>query len=164
MNKPWKYEPNRLETEINGYPALIIRTKNSHLCGYIGIPETHKFYGVDYSEIPAYVHGGLTYGDYGNDDHIGELYYKPKENNDGNNLYWLGFDCAHAGDYTPGSYESMLDAITKKYISEGYSYIKAVQLAKENKDVKLFKQSNDETYRTIGYVLDELVRLASQLD
>lgn len=30
--------------------------------GYVALPKGHPWYGVDYDEIPALVHGGLTYG------------------------------------------------------------------------------------------------------
>lgn len=50
--------------------------------GYVRIPENHPWYGVFYDDIPADVHGGLTYGDT-IDDFDG---------------YWLGFDFMHYGD------------------------------------------------------------------
>ncbi len=52
-----------------------------HRCGYILIPEGHPWHGMDYYDIQASVHGGLT--------------YKQK---DADGKMWLGFDCAHIGD------------------------------------------------------------------
>ena len=49
--------------------------------GYVRIPESHPWHGLDYDDIDVNVHGGLTYG-HGD---------------------WVGFDCMHLGDYWPGS-------------------------------------------------------------
>lgn len=78
-------------------------------CGYVGVAEGHPLYGKDYSEeldclkefateykgqTPSIdctldVHGGVTYADK-------TLW------NDGAELWWIGFDCAHGGDVIPG--------------------------------------------------------------
>ena len=51
-----------------------------HWCGYVLLPEGHKHHGAGYDDIPASVHGGLTYAASEGD-------------------WWkIGFDCAHAGD------------------------------------------------------------------
>lgn len=91
-----KSEGNQKQFKHKGYECLIIRTSPEHmghLCGYIQIPKDHKLYDLDYYEIeeiydyelPA--HGGLTFA--------GEL-----QNQQG---YWMGFDCAHLGDFLPMS-------------------------------------------------------------
>lgn len=51
---------------------------------YARVPEGHKWYGKDYDDVPAEVHGGLTYSETYPDGH------------------WIGFDFAHIGDYVPG--------------------------------------------------------------
>jgi hypothetical protein len=80
------------EFEINGLPAKIIKHDSlGHLCGYIGLPKTHKSYGVDDYRCEVDVHGGWTYSY----DHAPT--FKP----DG--FWWLGFDCAHAGDIVPAA-------------------------------------------------------------
>lgn len=66
-----------------------------HSNGYIAVPKDHHWYGKDYKDIDADVHGGLTYSDQLNDEirkiAIGEL----PETND----YWVvGFDTCHYGD------------------------------------------------------------------
>lgn len=89
-NKSYKIEKDWITTA--GLRAVITRAVGvmSHLCGYVGVPNMHKFYGMDYASVDADVHGGLTYsakGEY------------PVESD----LWWLGFDCAHAGDFEGGS-------------------------------------------------------------
>jgi len=76
-----------------GIEYLII-SYGTHPCAYIKVPRDHKYYGVDYNEVPLYVHGGLTFGDdlaYLNTDI--ELVINKAD-------YWLGWDYAHAGDFT----------------------------------------------------------------
>lgn len=57
-------------------------------CGYVRVPKGHPWHGKDYDSIEAHVHGGLTFA-------------KPDEPCDKGGLddgWWIGFDCAHAGD------------------------------------------------------------------
>ena len=84
----WDDEPVEWEAEM----AYACRGPLLHWCGYVGLPPEHPWFGKDYDQIEPYpeVHGGLTYSD----DH------KPKHESDG--LWWIGFDCAHAGDLVPG--------------------------------------------------------------
>lgn len=86
----WETEPNRLEGEYKGYRWVILRnTSFLHLCGYVGLPAGHDFYGKDYSDLGLSAHGGLTFAS----DNGGFL-------PDG--YWWIGFDCAHYGDLSPG--------------------------------------------------------------
>ncbi len=79
-SKKWVYE---------GYTCLIKRSKYmGHLCGYIGLPPTHKLYKKHYDDIDVMVHGGLTFADFWEDER--------------DNLWYVGFDCAHYGDFQPG--------------------------------------------------------------
>jgi len=113
VEKDWFYRDLR---------CVVIMTPAGHKCGYVGLSKTHFLYGVEYDEeikiseeakenlkksdigkrgilsifrfdgetitpeIFFNVHGGITYaagsGDY------------PVESN----LWWFGYDCAHAGD------------------------------------------------------------------
>lgn len=94
MNEPWKNEPDRKNWTAHGLPCAIFRhSRLLHLCGYVGIDNTHPLFGKSYSEtatidVVLQAHGGITFA--------GEL-------RDGNDLWWLGFDCSHAWDLAPGS-------------------------------------------------------------
>lgn len=57
-------------------------------CGYVKVTEKHPWFGMDYNDVPADVHGGLTFGE--PDVHCGK--------GGPDNGFWFGFDCAHAGD------------------------------------------------------------------
>ena len=95
---PWKREPDKAEwaDEKTGLPCLIVRHRHSgHLCGYVGVPEGHPSFGKDYDDIAVEVHGGLTYSSLCDEDEKerGVCHTADKA------AYWLGFDCAHAGDH-----------------------------------------------------------------
>jgi hypothetical protein len=63
-------------------------------CGYIRIPPGHPWHGKGYDDVRAAdgdwpdVHGGLTFAEPDTDCGKGGE----------DNAWWLGFDCAHAGD------------------------------------------------------------------
>lgn len=74
--------------EIDGYPYLII-SLGTHPCAYVGVPEGHPYYGLDYTEPDVACHGGLTYG--GAAPRAAEL---PDDLH-----HWFGWDYAHWCDY-----------------------------------------------------------------
>lgn len=67
-------------------------------CGYVAVPPGHALHGRGYDDPDVDVHGGLTYADacHGPICHVP----KPGEPDD---VWWFGFDCAHAWDMSPGS-------------------------------------------------------------
>lgn len=90
---PWDNEPDRKEWNYLGYPCLIVRGPMGALCGYVGLDSNHPWFNIaNYDDIPAEVHGGITYAAPCQDVicHTGD-----------GNLLWIGFDCAHAGDIIP---------------------------------------------------------------
>lgn len=114
----WKWsgvpddEPDKAQwiDQATGLDCLINRGPSGALCGYVGVPEGHRLYGVDYDNVRVNnpendgypdVHWGLTYADrcQPSEDpsrgicHTGEVANK--------NVWWLGFDCAHSGDICP---------------------------------------------------------------
>ena len=130
---PWTNEPDRVEWKTKaGLPALIVRNPvMGNLCGYVAVPPGHPWHGRHYGDgIEVAVHGGLTYGDECA-DHICHV-PEPGEPDD---VWWLGFDCGHAGDAMPGL--SLYPAL-RATKDAGY------------------------TYKDIDYVRDECERLAEQ--
>lgn len=81
---------HRLENgEIGGYEYEIVHNGNGYRCGYIKVLPGHPWFAKSYDDILADAHGGLTFARYGKacpGDH------------DENAEWWVGFDCAHAGD------------------------------------------------------------------
>jgi len=88
MIKEWKNEPVELSwvDQDTGYQCYARRSSiDSFWCGYVLIPKDHTAYGKPYESLDIDCHGGLTYSDIHSDK----------------DLWQLGFDCAHCGDYIP---------------------------------------------------------------
>jgi hypothetical protein len=82
--------------------------------------------------VPCDAHGGLTYKDACREDicHKGN----------GDEVQWIGFDCAHAGDLVPG-------------VSAAYGFLPPGFMG---------DWMRDDTYRTASWVRDECARIAKQ--
>jgi len=98
--RPWEDEPDHAEwvQYISGYKCRISRNEvTGTLCGYVGIPKEHRFWGVNYDghreleDIADNVHGGLTYSQQGDDG-----------------WWYFGFDTAHADDFAPKMVEDLI--------------------------------------------------------
>jgi hypothetical protein len=95
-------EPDYFFGGLIKYPILIRRHPELlHLCGYVGVTPDHSLYRKDYSDDDYYIgsilecHGGITFT-----DHWKEW---------GNEYWWLGFDCGHLGDLSPGLPYSVIE-------------------------------------------------------
>ena len=83
-------EPTSFSFFHRGFPCLGCIGNLETWCGYVGVGEEHPLYKIHYDDIEIEVHGGLTFSSC-------DLPY------DGvSEVWWLGFDCAHAGDRIPG--------------------------------------------------------------
>lgn len=130
--KPWLTEPNRVEFEHAGLPCLMLRGPLLAWCGYVAVPPTHPWYRFSHNDVDVQVHGGLTY----TDKCHGEICHVPKPG-EPDDVWWFGFDCAHAYDLAPKMQE----------LFEGFG----------------MKLDRDETYRDMAYVRAEVESLAEQL-
>lgn len=135
---PWTEEPDKAQwvDDTTGLDCLIVRNPMGALCGYVGVPPGHPWHGQDYDDVHASVHGGLTFSNScqeGAEDGPGVCHIpEPGRPAD---VWWLGFDCGHGGDYWPA-------------------------LAAAGLVPPLW----DGTYRTFDYVRAEVTRLAAQAD
>lgn len=159
LRGPWDDEPDKIQwiDETTGLDCLIVRNGSGALCGYVGVPPEHPWHGLDYSghlDVPCEdrergecwwedghspestlkVHGGLTYSDtcQPSDDESRGVCHVPDPGRP-ENVWWFGFDCAHAWDLSPayaGRYARILE---------------------------------DETYKPVAYVEQECASLARQL-
>lgn len=99
MIEPWESEGDRKEWTAHGLKCLILRHPSAkHLCGYVGVPVGHPYHGLseDWADGEPHwpdldVHGGVTW--------TGEL---PHDGSPDDPLWYIGFDCAHSGDLSPG--------------------------------------------------------------
>lgn len=132
---PWDHEPDKL-IWADPYSTLqcgIIRSLIGALCGYVAVGPNHPWFGKHYDDCSTTAHGGLTYS-----GPINELLEPTDTTND---LWVFGFDCAHLGDATPNEYHVA-------------SVMKAL-----GQDCP----TPTGTYRNVGYVRDQVIRLAEQL-
>lgn len=88
----WVEEADTIEFEYLGYHAVVHRVFKrepyakelayfgGHLCGYVRIPNDHPYFKK--KDLDLDCHFGLTFE---------EIHEE----------HWVGFDCAHSGDYVP---------------------------------------------------------------
>jgi len=73
-----------------GFEWEVTSNRIGYRCGYVRVPPGHPWHGKHYDAVEPYpdVHGGLTFAEADTDCGKGAE----------DNAWWLGFDCAHAGD------------------------------------------------------------------
>jgi hypothetical protein len=102
---PWQGEPDRVEwsDEATGIACLVVRNEVGALCGYVGVPEGHPWYGKHFSGVDAGpdVHRELSYSNecQGNPDR--ETVCHVAGDGEPETLWWLGFHCSYARDLSP---------------------------------------------------------------
>lgn len=139
---PWQDEPDKMqwvdpETDLD---CLIVRSPGvtGALCGYVGVPPGHPAHGAHYDSVDVDVHGGLTYAALCQESLPEDrgVCHVPAPGRPAD-VYWLGFDCAHAWDLAP--------AMASREFALDLSPVPG------------------EVYRDIAYVTGEVTRLARQL-
>lgn len=146
----WDDEPDKIQwrDEATGFPCLIVRNRLGGLCGYVGVSRGHRFYMVDYdnvslgSESDGYdeahyppAHGGLTFANKCLEGPENSTICHVVEPGEDDDVWWLGFDCAHSFDQLPG----ML-ALNVKYGE--------------------FPSHREDIYRNVAYVKSNVEELA----
>lgn len=126
--------------EYRSYPCVVIFQPLGYRCGYIGLPEKNKFYGIDYDKIDIDCHGGLTYSS----NHLHEQ--------SDTNTWWIGFDCAHCNDAV--DYTSL-----RKYYTDDRS--KSMFNRWEALDQKY--PVPDSHVRELAYVIKECINIIDKL-
>ncbi len=138
----WVEEFDQIEFTYEYYKCLVVRVVKKepfavdehyfggHLCGYVQIPKRHPLYSKDWDEIDLDCHGGITC-------------------NENHEEHWIGFDCAHSGDYVP----SMEKFRKENKINELFP------IPKESSMYSLFHP----VYRNILFVMNECRIIVDQL-
>lgn len=100
---PWDSEPDKRQwtDPTTGLPCLIVRNHSGGLCGYVGVPPNHPHYGADYDDVPAEVHGGLTFAGSCQEGKREEGICHVVAPGQPDDVWWLGFDCVHYMDTAP---------------------------------------------------------------
>lgn len=156
---PWDDEPDRVQwtDDDTGLACLIRRGPLGNWCGYVGVPEGHPWHGMDYHHCVVcrtsyldgcehneplssvvIVHGGLTFAAGCDGDPVAGVCHVA---DDGDTVWWLGFDCGHGFDLVPG--------LVARGLALGYSIEDAT--------------FGSATYRDIEYVRGEVRSLAQQV-
>ena len=153
---PWDGEPDRFAWRSDGVPCLVQRSPLGAWCGYVGVQPSHPWFGKSLDEcaedlsgvvVRPSVHGGVTYAAACAPEHGICHVPEPGEPDD---LWWIGFDCAHAGDLVPGL-EATLREVRER---TGAS----VPIAEQSALPEWLRS----TYRTIAYAKLHVEGLADQ--
>jgi hypothetical protein len=153
----WQDEPDKIQwkDEDTGLPCLVKRTAHSGAwCGYVGVPPGHPYFEVGYSDVPYELvepHGGLTYSDHCAEGPEESSICHVPDPGEPDNVWWLGFDCAHSHDYAPAS-EAQNRERAEEEIAKGGTGYPWLPLYGERR-----------TYRSLAYVRSEVRQLALQL-
>jgi len=142
----WMDEPDRVEFRYNGLDCLIVRNERMfNLCGYVALPKAHPFHKKGYDDMGYDVHGGLTYSDLCDDHRICHA----TDDDKAEKAFWIGFDCAHGGDFVPGLeiVDRMIREKTNSPFSQG-----------------ILKSKSYTKYRDIEYVTKEIKDLVRQVN
>jgi hypothetical protein len=157
---PWDNEPDKVQwiDEATDLDCLAVRNHYGSWCGYVGLPPGHRWHGRHYHEVEDFVdvHGGLTFSDSCMEDMPEDrgVCHVPEPDRPAD-VWWLGFDCGHFMDLSPGM-EALLRELRSKH----------PDLQREHE--RLRKMAGDspvwhDTYCTLDYVRAEVARLAEQL-
>jgi hypothetical protein len=68
----------------------------------VGVSKDHPSFQKNYDDVEGVgVHGGLTFSDFCQESDSNHGICHLVEPGDDDHVWWLGFDCAHAGDMSP---------------------------------------------------------------
>ena len=131
----WQQEPDRIEWVFLGFPCLIVRQEPGWLCGYVGIPPTHPYYGkdmLDHELRKIYIDKSITFSEdsHQSDDPRAVNHQLLPKTDD---YWWIGFDCSHHDDVFPAI-------------------------------IKFYNFSSEASYKNIEYMKTQVEFLARQLN
>lgn len=149
----WQDEPDKVQYKdhATGLPCLIVRNGAGALCGYVGVTSGHPWFQKGYDDVDASVHGGLTFAGPCQQHEGAEengICHLVEEGED-DNVWWLGFDCAHCNDHMP-AYGDILQKSALQLIG-------AIEMLADLGHMNVMGM-----YRNIDYVKSEIRSLAKQ--
>ena len=155
----WHTEPDKIQwiDEATDQDCLIVRGLSGALCAYVGVKPSHPWHGKGYAQctLPIAcgeswcnhsvgslvgVHGGVTFTNKCQDvdDECEGVCHRPVAGRE-DHVWWIGFDCAHYNDVSPGY---------------------AALMSRELGGPSMF---GDGEYRDVAYVVAQVRTLAEQL-
>lgn len=159
---PWQSEPDKVvwvdpATDLD---CMIHRGPSGALCGYVGVGPDHPWHGKKYNEVDVDVHGGLTYANpcEESDDEADGICHVPAPGRS-DDVWWLGFDCAHGFDFMP---RMRRDEMRLADLFEKEGKREEAALFRSSPMTKSYGLIPAPTYKTIAYVKAEVGSLAQQ--
>ncbi len=138
---PWQAEPDHKEWRDAATGLHCIAHRNmsgGNWCGYVAVPPGHPAHRKDYGDVDVEVHGGLTYGA----ECQGAVCHVPPPG-EPDDVWWLGFDCAHCWDVRPASDKrdelrgwQRLSGADSRYCDLAYVERECTNLAKQLADLR----------------------------
>jgi hypothetical protein len=125
---PWTSEPDKMQwqDEATKFPCLIVRNRGGALCGYVGVSDGHRYFGVSYGDLDEdiRVHGGLTFSNFCSpvESEQEGICHLP-DAGEPNHVFWFGFDCSHAWDVSP-AYLRILEGLSSYGEYRDVEYVK----------------------------------------
>jgi hypothetical protein len=148
---PWRDEPDKAQwiDEATDLDCLAVRAHHGAWCGYVGIPPGHPWYDVSPYDLNCHaedMHSELNFGsrcDEGKDIETEAAICHVPAPGRPDDVYWIGFDCAHTWDLVP-IYDTMsADGWGKKTLYEA-----------------LGEGPMHATYKSLAFVMGEVGKLA----
>jgi hypothetical protein len=173
-----------------GSPAMAVERsmfsdlgmESIHLCGYVGLPKGHPFYGVKYSQkLPFTLEEAV-----GEDEPMGDRGILPmvcrsfdgctsmdclvnvhgsvtytdfcewRDGSLGQKLWWVGFDCAHSGDRYARCNEAFVENQIKQMV---WDFQKHSKIMTDTKDRPMPVEDDEdcdmEVLDTVDVVIEE---------
>lgn len=98
---PWRDEPDKAQwvDKESNLDCLAVRAHHGAWCGYVGIPPGHPWYDVSPWDVET--SEDVNYGNRCLEDEPEPTICHVPEPGRPADVYWIGFDCAHAWDYVP---------------------------------------------------------------
>jgi hypothetical protein len=137
----WDDEPDKIQLidVASDFDCLAVRGMTTGVwLGCVGVPPGHPWHGMDATDVPASAHGGIIYSAPCAGDHAGGEFgvcHTPEPGRP-DNVWWLGFDCGHGLDVCPA------------FLAMSFYADMVAELG--------------ATYRTLGYVMGQILELAAQ--
>lgn len=151
---PWLSEPDRVEWRHKGYACLLVRGPLGSWCGYVGVPPGHPWFGADL-DLDADAPGGITYA--AACEEGGHICHVPRPG-EPPEVYWVGFDFGHSGDYMP-KVHAELAGLPSSLSRRSKPYDHEQALAQRGR--RPFWE-RDDVYATEQMARNEVVNLAEQ--
>jgi hypothetical protein len=154
---PWDSEDDKYEWRHLGFPCLIVRGAMGALCGYVGVAVGHPWHGHTISDDVIEgigCHGGPSYAG----ECHGDICHTPRAGE--SEVWWIGFDCAHGGDFMPGMDALLRELRKSRPANIPESFLDEIGLGKLPPSLR--GTAFDPQYRTVDYVAREVRNMAKQ--